>query len=97
MKHPKACSHIVDLKTIDNEASADYRRIIEEEWYVKFKLVPPDVHFRNAAERAIETFKVRFLSVLAGFDPTLPKYLWDLLLDQTKLTLNLLRQATLDP
>ena len=97
MKHPKACSHIVDLKTIDNEASADYRRIIEEEWYVKFKLVPPDVHLRNAAEHAIETFKVRFLSVLAGFDPTLPKYLWDLLLDQTKLTLNLLRQATLDP
>ena len=59
--------------------------------------MPPDVHFRNAAEHAIRTFKAHFLSILAGVNGAFPCSLWDTLLPQTKLTLNLLRQATLAP
>ena len=42
-------------------------------------------------------FKAHFLSILAGVAPYFPRNLWNLLLPQTELTLNLLRQATLDP
>jgi hypothetical protein len=44
-------------------------------------------------------FKDHFLAILAGVNSTfpLPPYLWDLLLPQAELTLNLLCQATLNP
>ena len=97
MKRLAKRGHNVDVQVIDNEVSAEYKRVITEEWEEKFQLVPPNVHQRNVAERAIRTFKARFLSVLAGVDPGFPKYMWDQLLVQMKLTLNLLRQATLNP
>ncbi len=87
----------VDLQILDNEASAAYKEAITVKWKAKFQLVPPDMHRRNRAERAIRTFKSHFLSILAGVDKAFPLYLWDLLLPQVELTLNLLRQATLNP
>ena len=59
--------------------------------------MPPDVNRRNIAERAIRTFKAHFLSILAGIPPSFPNYLWDKLLLQTELSLNLLRQSTVAP
>ena len=59
--------------------------------------MPPDVHRRNIAKRAIRTFKAHFLSILDGIPPSFPNYLWDKLLLQTKLSLNLLRQFTIAP
>ena len=56
-----------------------------------------NVHRRNVAERAIRTLKAHFLAILSGVDPNFPKYMWDNLLVQTELTINLLRQATLNP
>jgi hypothetical protein len=87
----------VKLQILDNEASAAYKHAITVTWQAEFQLVPPDMHCRNQAEHAIRTFKAHFLSVLAGVDPTFPPYLWDLLLPQAELTLNLLRQSTLNP
>ena len=55
------------------------------------------MHRRNRAERAIRRFKSHFLSILARVDKAFPPYLWDLLLSQAELTLNLLCQATLNP
>ena len=43
----------VDLQILDNEASAAYKRTITDTWKCKFQLVPPDMHRRNRAERAI--------------------------------------------
>jgi hypothetical protein len=40
----------VDLNIRDNEASADFKRVITETWWAKFQLVPPDMHRRNKAE-----------------------------------------------
>jgi hypothetical protein len=54
----------VDLQILDNEASADYKHAITVTWQVKFQLVPPDMHRRNRAERAIRTFKDHFLAIL---------------------------------
>ena len=55
------------------------------------------MHRRNVAEKYIRTFKAHFLAILAGVDPNFPKYMWDNLLVQTELIINLLRQATLNP
>ena len=66
-----------------------------KDWGATYQLVPPNVHRRNIAERAIRTFKARFLAILAGVHPDLPKYTWENLLVQTELTIILLLQATL--
>ena len=80
----------IDLQIIDNEASAEYKRAIKEKWNANYQLVPPNRHQINAAERAICTFNTHFISILANVAPDFPRNLWDLLLTQTKLTLNLL-------
>ena len=85
-----ALGHKVDLQILDNEASGEYKRVITEVWKSRYQLVPPDMHRRNAAERAIRTFKAHFLTILAGVAPNFPTYLWDKLLQQAELTLNLL-------
>ena len=51
----------VDLQILDNEASEEYKRSIKNKWNAKYQLVPPHTHRRNAAERAIRTFKAHFL------------------------------------
>ena len=97
MKRLDDCVHQVDVQILDNEVSADFRRTIVDDWGDTYQLVPPNVYQRNIAERAIRTFKAHFLSVLAGVDPTFPKFMWDNLLAQTELTLNHRCQATLNP
>jgi len=62
-----------------------------------YKQVPPDMHRRNAAEKAIQTFKDHFIAILCGVDTAFPLHLWDKLLPQVELTVNLLRQATAVP
>ena len=81
-----------DVHILDNEASAAFRKAITDNG-CKYQLVPPHVHRRNRAERAIRTFKDHFLAILAGVAPTYPRDRWDLLLPQAELTLNLLRPS----
>jgi len=57
MTHLTARGLSVDLNIRDNEASADFKRVITETWRAKFQLVPPDMHRRNKAERMICHFK----------------------------------------
>ncbi len=97
MTHLAARGLAVDLQILDNKTSAAYKHAFTVNWQAKFQLVPPDMHRRNRAERAIRTFKDHFLAILASVDPLFPPYLWDLLLPQAKLTLNLLRQSALKP
>jgi hypothetical protein len=54
------------------------------------KLGPPGYHQRNAAEVAIRNFKSHFLSILAGVSDNFPPSLWNRLLPQTKITINLI-------
>jgi hypothetical protein len=60
-------------------------------------VVPPRCHRRNAAERAIRTFKEHFVAGLSYVDPTFPLHLWDSLLPQAEITLNLLWTSKLHP
>jgi hypothetical protein len=90
MLHLAARGLSVDLQILDNEASAAYKQAITFTWQSKFQLVPPEMHCCNRAEHAIRTFKDHFLSILAGVGQSFPAYLWDLLLPQAEITLNLL-------
>jgi hypothetical protein len=92
-----ACRLLADLNIKDNEASADFRQVITEPWKTKFQLVPPDMHRRNKEEQMIRHFKNHFLSILVGVNAAFLPYLWDLLLPQAKVTIDLLRQATIYP
>ena len=82
---------------LDNEVSQAMKSIIKEEYRMEMELVPPGCHRRNAAEVAIRNFKAHFLSVLAGTAEDFPPSLWDRLLPQTEITLNLLRQSNATP
>jgi hypothetical protein len=45
---------------------------------VDFQLAPPGVHRRNAAKRAIRTFKNHFIAGLCiSVDKDFPLHLWD--------------------
>ena len=64
---------------------------------INYQLVTPHVHQRNAAERAIRTFKNHFVAGLATTNKRFPLHLWDRLLEQAEITLNLLRPARNNP
>ena len=89
--------HKVDHHVMDNECSADFKRVITEYWKATFQLFLPDMNRRNIDERAICTFKANFLAILAGVDSAFLRYLWDTLLLPTEINLNLLRRSTLNP
>jgi hypothetical protein len=84
------------LQTLDNEASAALKNFLTAN-DVEYQLVTPHCHRRNAAERAIRTFKEHFVAGLSSVDPTFPFHLWDRLLPQAEITLNLLRTSRLHP
>jgi hypothetical protein len=64
---------------------------------IAYQLVPPHCHRRNAAERAIRTFKEHFVAGISSVDPSFPLNLWDRLLPKAEITLNLLRTSRLHP
>ena len=84
------------LQKLDNEAPATLKKFMRDNG-VDYQLVPPHVHRRNAAERAISTFKDHFIAGLCSTDKSFPLHLWDRLLPQCTLTLNLLRPSRLNP
>jgi hypothetical protein len=84
------------VQTLDNEASTALN-FFSATNDVEYQLVPPHCHRRNAAERAIRTFKEHFVAGLSSVDPTFPLHLWDRLFPQAEITLNLLRTSRLHP
>jgi hypothetical protein len=81
---------------MDNEASVALKKYFTEK-EMSYQLVPTYCHRANAAERAIRTFKEHFQSDLDTVDPSFPIYLWDRLLPQAEITLNLLQSSRLHP
>ncbi|KAI2506705.1 Reverse transcriptase (RNA-dependent DNA polymerase) [Fragilaria crotonensis] len=84
------------LHRLDNECSVALKQFLVAE-DIDFQLVPPGMHRRNAAERAIRTFKNHFIAGLCSVDKNFPLHLWDKLLPQAELTLNLLRGSRINP
>jgi hypothetical protein len=91
-------SRVSDLKlqTLDNEVLTELKNFFTVN-DVEYQLVPPNCHQRNAAERAIQTFKQHFVAGLSSVEPTFILHLWDRLLSQAKITLNFRRTSRLHP
>ena len=64
-----------------------------KKYEIDFQLDPPHMHRKNAAERAIITYKNHFISGLKTTDPYLPISKWYRLLFQCAITLNFLRNS----
>jgi hypothetical protein len=84
------------LQTLDNEASASLKSFFTAN-NMEYQLVPPHSHHRNVAERAIRTIKEHFVAGISSVDPTSILHLWDRLLHQAEIKLNLLRTSRLQP
>ena len=82
---------------LDNKISKNMKQHIKEKYKFELEMVPPGCHRCIPAEVAIRNFKAHFLSVLAGMADSFPLHLWDRLLPQTKITLNLQRQSNATP
>ncbi|KAG7372529.1 hypothetical protein IV203_018672 [Nitzschia inconspicua] len=67
------------LQILDNECSTMLKTFMLDQ-DLDFQLVPPYLHRRNAAERAICTFKNHCIAGLCSTDPAFPIHLWDRLL-----------------
>ena len=78
---------------LDNEISENMKQHIKEKYKFELEMVPLGCHQCNAAEVAIRNFKAHFLSILAGTADSFSLHLWDRLLPQIEITLNLRRQS----
>jgi ribosomal protein S24E len=61
---------------LDNEASTTLKEFNTSE-QVDYQLVPPQVHRRNSAERAIRTWKNHLILGICSTDTNFPLHLWD--------------------
>eukprot|EP01034_Spumella_vulgaris_P021900 gene21900-27977_t len=85
-----ALGHSPTIQRLDNETSGVLERFFQER-HITVQFVPPNNHRANKAERAIRTFKNHFISVLGTVHESFPLDLWDELLPQVDLCLNILR------
>jgi len=92
----KRCGFQPILHWVDNETSTELVKAIDAQ-QLQYETVPPGNHHRNPAERAIQSFKSHFISILNCLDAHYPPDGWDLLVPQTNLTLNLLRPCHINP
>jgi hypothetical protein len=84
------------LMKLDNEAS----KLLKDYLYqqdIAFQLVRPYSHRRNSAERAIRSFKDHLIAGLCSTDKSFPMHLWDRILPQAFITLNMLRTSEINP
>jgi hypothetical protein len=84
------------LQTLDNKASVALKNFFTTNG-VEYQLVLFHCHRRNDAEREIRTFKEHVVAGLSSVDPDFPLHLWDRLLPQSELTLNLLWRSRQHP
>lgn len=82
--------HDVAFQRMDNETSKALERYMRQE-KIEIQFVPPHNHRANPAERAIQTTKNHLIAALCGTHENFPARLWDTLLPQVELTMNILR------
>jgi hypothetical protein len=84
------------LQRLDNGASLALRNYLTKQG-IDYQLAPPNIHRRNNAESAIQTFKNHSIAGLCSVDPNFPIKFWDKLSPQATMTLNLLRKSRINP
>jgi hypothetical protein len=82
---------------LDNKVSDNMKNHIHDTFKLDMELVPPGCHRCNAAKVALHNIKAHFLSILAGVANDFPPNLWNLLLPQTEIMINLIQQSNATP
>jgi hypothetical protein len=72
------------LQKLDNECPAGLKRFMTQN-EVDFQLVPPHIHQRNSAKRAISSWKDHFIASLSSTDKQFPMHLWCRVIPQCTL------------
>ena len=78
-----------ELLKLDNEISKALIDAIKEN-KLDYQLASPNDHRQNPAERAIQDVKAHFISIRSTANAAFPINEWDLLLQHTEDTLNML-------
>ena len=86
----------ISIIYLDNEIFKDHLNLLEEVG-LKVQLVPPYEHWQNLAEQAIQIYKNYFVASLSGADPSFLFILWDSLILQANIMINLLRSLQINP
>jgi hypothetical protein len=84
------------VNVMDNQATKAIKAYLTPQ-QVTLQLVEPHNHRVNTAERAIQTFKHRFIGALGTTDSKFPIQLWDKLAPQVHDCINLLRSSRISP
>jgi hypothetical protein len=84
------------LMKLDNEASKLLKYYLYQQ-DISFQLVPHYSHRHNSDERAIRSFKDHLIARLCSTDKSFPMHLWDIILPQAVITLNMLRTSRINP
>jgi Reverse transcriptase (RNA-dependent DNA polymerase) len=84
------------LHILDNQCGPKQKDTLAKKG-MEYQLVPSKMHQCNAAERAIQTFKSHFISILCGTDRNCPIIIWDKFVRQAEITMNLMRASRIDP
>ena len=77
------------LKTLDNKTSKDLEAYMNEQ-QIKYQYTPVGSHCYNIDKCAIQTSKNHFVAGLCSLPPNFQMNLWEKILLQAKITLNLL-------
>jgi hypothetical protein len=81
---------------LENEASQLLKSYLHDK-NIAFQLVPPYNHRRNAAERVIISFNYNLIAGICSTDKAFSMHMWDRLLPQAVITLNMLRISQINP
>jgi hypothetical protein len=82
--------HNIQFQVLDKEAPKGLQLHFRAN-KIKYQCVPPYNKQANKAERAIQTFKRHFITILAGTHPSFPINFWHELIPQAEITLNIMR------
>ena len=83
------------LQCLDNETSQALARYLQDE-NVDFQLAIPSINHLNVAERAICTLKNHVIAILCDTYPNFNLVLWDKLIPQALITLNILCKSNIN-
>ena len=90
------CGLAPKMHYLDNECPKVLQQFMTEK-DERFQIVPPHLHRRNSAERAIQTFKNHFIAGLSRINKNFPIHRWCRLLLHCLLTFKLLRPSIINP
>ena len=85
------------IQHMDNEISAGVIRLFQQTFHMQLDLAPPYSHRANNAERAIQTYKNDWISMLLTADPMCPLELWEDAMPQLEVVTNVLRPYPPNP